>query len=388
VSGTITLSKKALSVRNPYLTIAGESAPGGGIAIRNGPRQLRPSLEVFAHDVIIRHLRVRPGPHAAIACCSGALGLYGAGATDIIVDHLSASWGSDETIDTEDASNVTFQWMIVGEPLLNGGPSKRNRARNMYATKGSNITVHHSLFALGKFRNPQFQLDDQSSAIEVVNNVMYSPVWEYVISFSNRRGKVLANVVGNYKIAGTRSKDDHLVYLFEQSNREMEVYLSANYDETYRPNEEMPDENVIDESFRHYLVKEPVPVPEPVVATRASVAYADVLLKAGATRPVRDAVDSRYVEAVRSRSGTFVRTNPEEVGGWPVLSSGNAVDDLDADGMADDWERRFDLNPANPYDGRQDRDGDGWTNLEEYLHELAGDGVGMRPRKDMGHVIQ
>jgi pectate lyase len=73
--GTITLDQASLVVRNPYLTIAGETAPGGGIAIRNSDQQPRPSVEIFAHDVIVRHIRIRPGPHAVESCCSGALGL-------------------------------------------------------------------------------------------------------------------------------------------------------------------------------------------------------------------------------------------------------------------------------------------------------------------------
>ncbi|TIT58005.1 MAG: pectate lyase, partial [Mesorhizobium sp.] len=87
--------KTSLVVSNPYLTIAGETAPGEGIAIRNGPLQTRPSLEIITHDVIVRHIRLRPGPHEVATCCSGALGLYGKDATNIIIDHVSASWGSD-----------------------------------------------------------------------------------------------------------------------------------------------------------------------------------------------------------------------------------------------------------------------------------------------------
>ena len=207
ISGTITLEKNSLVVRNPYLTIAGETAPGDGIAIRNGPRQERPSLEVLAHDVIVRHIRIRPGHHEVASCCSGAIGLYGKDARSIIFDHVSASWGSDETIDLEGASFVTFQWCFVTEPLLNGGPEKQNRARNMLLSKGGNFSVHHNLFALGKFRNPQIAPNADNSTISVVNNVLYSPAWEYVVSFSDRWTAIRANVVGNYKIEGKIEKD-------------------------------------------------------------------------------------------------------------------------------------------------------------------------------------
>jgi hypothetical protein len=378
-SGTITLETRSLVVLNPYLTIAGETAPGEGIAIRNGARQLRPSLEIVTHDVIVRHIRIRPGPHDVKACCSGALGFYGKDATDIIVDHVSASWGSDETIDSENASNITLQWSFVTEPLLNGGPGKRNRARNMMMIKGGGISVHHNLFAFGKFRNPLIQTSLPGVSADVVNNVLYSPVWDYVVSFSDRWGKVRANVVGNYKIEGRKEpgKDDHLVHLFPQGNNGFSIYVADNFDETYRSDAGDAEDLVIAEIWRDYLV----PVPFAVANVQASgpeQAYDDVLALAGATRPARDAVDLRIVEAVRTRSGKLLKGSPDAVGGWPHLAAAPPPPDRDADGMADGWEVEMGLSPADPTDGIADADGDGWTNFEEYLHQLAGDGVGMK----------
>ncbi|WP_342644267.1 pectate lyase [Rhodoligotrophos ferricapiens] len=384
VSGTITLEKRSLVVTNPYLTIAGETAPGGGIAIRNGPRQLRPSLEILTHDVIMRHLRLRPGPHALKACCSGALGFYGADATNIIIDHISASWGSDETVDSESATYLTIQWSLFSEPLLDGGPGKRNRARNMLLTKGGNFSIHHNLFAFGKFRNPQIQMAHRRAKVDVVNNVLYSPIWDYVISFSDRWAKVRANVVGNYKIAGAKEKDDRLVHLFEDGKNGHEIYLADNYDETYRPDEDLPDELVIAEANRSTVVAEPFEVAD-VRATSPQQAYDEVLARAGAIRPARDAVDLRIIASVRNRSGSLLKSSPEAVGGWPMLVSTKPPADADQDGMADDWERTVGLSPGDPKDGNADHDGDGWTNFEEYLHELAGDGRGMDPAR-MSHA--
>jgi pectate lyase len=375
-SGTITLDYGSLVVLNPYLTIAGETAPGDGIAIRNGPRQIRPSLEIVTHDVIVRHLRIRPGPHVIKACCSGALGFYGRDATDIIVDHVSASWGSDETIDSEGATNVTLQWSFVTEPLLDGGPGKHNRARNMLMTMGGNISVHHNLFALGKFRSPQFQLSAKGSSADVVNNVLYSPVWDYVISFSDRWTKVRANVVGNYKLKGKKEKDDHLVHLFPEGDHGFAIFVADNFDETYRPAAGIADDEVIAEEWRRFLVPAQIDVAN-VQASTPEVAYDDVLAGAGATRPARDPVDLRVVEAVRTRSGQLLKNTPEKVGGWPALAAAEPPPDADADGMADAWEVEMGLSPTDPSDGAADADGDGWTNLEEYLHQLAGDGVGM-----------
>lgn len=371
--GTITL-QTSIKISEPYLTIAGESAPGDGIAVKNSPAQIRPSIEVLSHDVIIRHLRLRPGPHIIEACCSGALGLYTEEAHDIIIDHVSASWGSDETIDSEGATNVTFQWGLVGEPLLDGGPGKRGRARNMLFTKGGNFTVHHTLFAMGKFRNPQLKAADSKSVADVVNNVLYSPVWQYAISLGDEWAHVNANIVGNYKIAGRPEleSDDHLVHLFEESGQGFSIYASGNYDEPYRLSDDDPEHLILADDFRKYLVTKPLAAP-PVRATTAEAAYDQVLAGAGATKPRRDAVDARLVREVETRQGQLLVNKPENRGGWPELEAGTPYPDQDEDGMSDAWERDQGLDPDDADDGNQDRNGDGWTNLEEFLHTLAGD---------------
>jgi pectate lyase len=383
VSGTITLEKQSLVVKHPYLTIAGETAPGDGIAIRNSPTQIRPSIELITQDVIIRHLRLRPGPHTVEACCSGALGFYGKAARNIIIDHVSASWGSDETVDSEDASFFTVQWSFITEPLVNGGPGKHGRARNMLFTKGGNISVHHNLFALGRFRNPQIQPGLKSGIADVVNNVLYSPVWDYVVSFSDRWAPVKANVIGNYKAAGKSDKSDRLVHLFEDGDHGFSVFLGGNIDETYRATDSVDEAEALGEPFRKYVSDEPFKVPG-VTTMAASDAYDAVLLGSGATKPVRDEVDARIVDQVRNKTGVLLKSDPTKVGGWPVLRSAPPPADLDADGMADAWEMSVGLDPSSKADGNQDLDGDGWTNFEEYLHELAGDGEGMA-RLETGH---
>lgn len=372
VGGTIQLDKTSLVITNPFITIAGETAPGGGIAIRNGSEQIRPSIEIKTNDVIIRFLRLRPGPHTVKACCAGALGMYTTGARDIMLDHISTSWGSDETIDSEGASNFTFQWGIVGEPLLNGGPGKRNRARNMLFTKGGNLTVHHTLFTTGKFRNPQVKMQIPDSVADIVNNVMYSPEWQYVVTFGDEWVHTRANVVGNYKIKGVNEKDDHLVFLFEESGLGHSIYLRDNYDEPYRVDAAAPDDLVIAPELRKYVVTTRFPAPE-VRTTSPQQAYEDVLANAGATRPMRDAVDTRLIEEVKNRNGKLLKSDPAKVGGWPQLESGTPYPDNDSDGVSDEWEKANGLNPADGMDGKLDKDGDGWTNLEEFLHNLAGD---------------
>ena len=283
ISGTITLKERSLIATSPYLTIAGETAPGDGIAIRNGPEQVRPSLEIKTHDVIVRHLRLRPGPHAVPSCCSGALGLYTNNAHDIIIDHVSFSWGSDETVDSEDATNVTFQWCIFSEPLLNGGPGKKNRARNLLLTEGGNFTIANSLFAFGIFRNPLIAPAVSGSTTDIVNNVFYSPLWDYVISFGDNLTTVRANIIGNYKIAGRRGVNDRLVHLFEEGNKGFQLYIARNFDETYALGDSVPQVEALLPDKRHFATSEPLsPTPDAIAPHDA---YQAVLRDAGATRP-------------------------------------------------------------------------------------------------------
>lgn len=373
--GTIVLRERSLEVQNPFLTIAGETAPGGGIAIRNGETQTRPSIAIRTNDVIIRHIRLRPGPHAVEACCSGGLGMYSEAAKDIMLDHISASWGSDETIDSEDASNFTWQWGIASEPLLRGGPGKKNRARNMLFTKGGNVSVHHSLFAFGQFRNPLIKMKIPGAVADVVNNVFFSPKWQYVLSFGDEWARIQANVVGNYKIAGEKLRNDHMVHLFEESGRGHAIYLKDNYDEPYRTDPGQDESLVLAEEQRGFVSATAFDAPA-VRAFAPEIAYNDVLTNAGATKPQRDAVDSRIIDAVKNRRGQLLQSHPQDVGGWPELDAGVPYQDSDMDGISDDWEVENGTDPKDASDGQQDTDGDGWTNLEAFLHFMAGDTAG------------
>jgi hypothetical protein len=125
------------------------------------------------------------------------------------------------------------------------------------------------------------------------------------------------------------------------------------------------------EGDRRYLATERQPAPF-VTTTLAERAYADVLERAGAILPQRDMVDVRVIATVRDRKGRVINS-PIDVGGWPRIASGTPAEDADHDGMPDAWERRLGLDPADPADRNGDATGNGYTNLEDYLNELAGD---------------
>ena len=238
--------------------------------------------------------------------------------------------------------------------------------------------MHHSLFAHGMFRNPQIKMKVPGAVADVVNNVFYSPRWKHVVSFGDEWAQTRANVVGNYKIAGKNDADDHMVHIFDESALGHSIYLKDNYDEPYRTEEGQDEKLVLSEEQQQVVVI--TPFNTPAIRTSApSEAYEYVLLNAGATRPARDAVDKRIVEEVKNRSGRLLENNPETVGGWPELASGTPYPDGDRDGIADDWESKNGLDAANAEDGRLDFDGDGWTNLENFLHFMAGDLKGEQP---------
>ncbi len=126
------------------------------------------------------------------------------------------------------------------------------------------------------------------------------------------------------------------------------------------------EEGVAPEKYRS-LTRFPSPT---INAMSATEAFEQVLDEAGATAPKRDAVDSRVVSDVKDKTGSII-DSPEEVGGFPRFASGTAPVDPDHDGMPDDWEEKLTLDPSDPSDGNKDLDGDGYTNIEEYLHSLS-----------------
>jgi pectate lyase len=379
VGGTIKV-ERPIRIRDPYVTIAGQTAPGDGILIRNHPVNEEPPLTVETHDVVIRHLRLRPGPSAEPSCCIDALGLM-AGARDVMIDHVSLSWGVDEVLGaSEDASDFTVQWSILSEGLRRGGHAKDERhSRGMLIStqEGGNVSIHHNLFAHNEGRNPEVAL--AYGVADIVNNVLYNPNFR-MIEISEANAKPYANVVGNVMRNGKNTKRDnpeinnHIVRARDVDDGAREgfvMYVVGNLDELYRTDDTMPEAVSVIEEDRRFLAAERQSAPF-VATTLAERAYTDVLERAGATLPRRDAVDERILTEVRERDGEII-DDPSEVGGWPSIASGTPPMDSDHDGMPDAWERELGLNPDQPADRNGDIAGNGYTNLENYLNELAGD---------------
>ena len=172
VSGTIAL-KSSLKISNPYITIAGQTAPGDGICLKDYP------LSINADEVIIRYLRVRVGNASGID--HDAVG--GRGQKNLIVDHVSASWSIDETMSIYHCENLTVQWCMITESLYNAGHIKG--AHGFGGIWGGNYnSYHHNLLAHHTSRNPRFASASGSS--DYRNNVLYN--WGYNSAYGGEKG--------------------------------------------------------------------------------------------------------------------------------------------------------------------------------------------------------
>jgi len=176
------------------------------------------------------------------------------------------------------------------------------------------------------------------------------------------------NFVGNYYRRGVNSSGD---LAFSESTRSAKAWFSGN-----AMNGDIPENPLAlvtlskfsPRDIQAYVQSEPIPVP-PVKTDTAAAAYERVLAEAGVVLPKRDAVDARVVAKVRSGEGRII-DDEEDVGGWPELRSAEPPRDTDRDGMPDEWEKSHGLNARDPADRNADANGEGYTNLEEYLNSL------------------
>lgn len=367
VSGTIAL-KSDINVTNGRLTIAGQTAPGDGITIRDH------TLNIAANDVVVRYIRARLG--AASGTQQDAITITRG--RRIILDHVSASWSIDETLSSSAHYNkpgdgvydLTVQWSIIANSLRKSNHDKGEHGYGslIRAARGAKLSWHHNLWANHLDRMPRpgnysMPGDDQVGAsMEFRSNVFYN--WGKGRSGYNAdvSTHIRYSFIDNSYIAGPDSKGS---FAFEEQNQLARAYWSGN-----SMNGSIPADQrtlVIGNIPTGYWLSAPVDV-APVTPDPAPSAYARVLAEAGASL-VRDAVDRKIVAGVRDRSGRIIDSEADD-GGWPALRSGDAPVDSDGDGMPDAWERARGLDPASA-DGAADRDRDGFSNLEEYLNELA-----------------
>jgi pectate lyase len=386
VGGLIDL-QSSLAINSPYITIAGQTAPGGGITLKSSAGGI--AVNVATHDVVIRYISLRPGPGGQ----NQALAIWKNGGTDvynIVVDHCSMSWATDEVATSwYGPFDYTIQWSIISEGLDCSTHPKGCHSKGMmiggYAGSESkntigarNATTHHNLIAHSAERGPLIQM---CGTAQIVNNVVYNPRW----TFSHQQDNCIIpntpstiNWIGNYHKKGpdSTSNTDLKVIPSDEGvySGGARVYVKGNIGPS-RPSDSQPDSYWVDSGSRSFIIDTPAPAPA-ITMTDALTAYNNVLADAGNSQGLncdgtwynrRDGIDTRVANDVKNGTGHII-DDPSEVGGWITPAAGTACADSDHDGMPNAWEIANGLNPNDPSDANQDFDGDGYTNLEEYLN--------------------
>lgn len=367
VSGTIQLSKP-LTVREGRVTIAGQSAPGDGITLRDHP------LVVQADDVVIRFIRSRLGDESKTESDA----IWVRAGRRIILDHVSASWSVDETLSVsgnyaepgEGWYDVTVQWSIIADSLTKSLHAKGAHGYGSLVRggRGARASFHHNLWANHSARMPRpgnyapAASDPEGAFFDFRCNLFYN--WGGGRSGYNADKDSLSryNFVGNAYVRGPQSTK---AIAFDEGNPVAKSFFADNAMDGVVPAD--PWSLVTGITDPAQKLSSPVEMPKVGCAGAASVETA-VLARAGASRS-RDSVDAAMIAGVRTRTGKQIDSQ-RDVGGWPDLRSGTAPLDSDGDGMPDAWERQHGLDPKRD-DSAADRNGNGYSNVEDYLNALA-----------------
>jgi pectate lyase len=383
VSGVI---RGDLRITTPDITIAGQTAPGAGITIEG----VISSYDHGVHDVIIRHLRVRPrrASGAGGDCIQlGGLGPARSGTYNIILDHLSLSWGNDEIIDLYHAHDVTVQWCTVEESDDRGHSKGAHNFGIISAAEDNGaVSVHHNLWAHHARRVPCMAPYRADAAGDFCNNVVYDCRGGYVDDGHGVRARSPVNLHRNYYRRGPQTEGRMYPYALSP---DMTYYVRDNYFEDWgyqgHPRHWKPPGRPdgvprwIQFNDNGDEIDAPAPTP-PIDLVDAREAYELVLAGAGCWP--RDRVTNRTIHEVTTKTGAWGRNAPlEPTDEWFLdgLTPGTAPADTDGDGMPDAWERMHGLDPDDPADatsivpvGKSSNDRhQGYTFVEFYINELA-----------------
>ncbi|MES2775130.1 MAG: T9SS type A sorting domain-containing protein [Bacteroidota bacterium] len=409
VSGTIHLNSKLSVPKNT--TIAGQTAPGDGICVADYP------VSMNGDNIIIRYVRFRMGDKNQLKTSPAGCGvpvapftdacrpIDGSGGDDalgdlghknIMIDHCTISWSTDEALTMYRGDSLTLQWNLISEPLnysYHFETSDTDFENHGYggiwgALHGS---FHHNLIAHCRNRTPRFAGNStyspgQVESADFRNNVLYN--WGINNIYGGDGGQY--NLVNNYYKFGPNTSSG-VKYRIVGVDSSVDFgyakyFLSGNYVDGSSANTAnnwtgagMNTGNAAD------TVKSKVSTPFlseylPSSFETATAAYDTVLKSVGAILPKRDTLDERVINNVKLRTGKIIDVQggyphatpyAQTVNAWPTLSNGTPPADTDQDGMPNTWETDNGLNPNNAAD-RGVFAGNGYTNLENYLNSITG----------------
>ncbi len=390
ISGTIEL-EKTITIKKDSITIAGQTAPGDGICLKNY------GILVEADNVIIRYIRIRPGNESKQEMDA----ISGINHRNIIIDHCSFSWSNDETASFYNNHNFTMQWCIISESL---SASSHHKGEHGFGGiwGGNNASFHHNLLSDHSSRNPRFcgsryTNKPEEELVDFRNNVIYN--WGYNSTYGGEEGNY--NMVNNYYKPGPATGKKCADRILDLTQRFFDprfnsdtlgagkFYIKGNVMEGSPEVSEnnwkcgVQGEGVDEMTKAKSKLKRPVHYTK-LKTQSAYEAFRDVLNNAGACLR-RDSVDLRVVEEARTGIEKYGETFqggkkgiidlPDAVGGWPVLKQESPAPDSDNDGIADTWEVFKGLNANNPADRNAYTLTKKYTNLEVYLQSLLENGM-------------
>ena len=404
VAGIIKL-KSPVNINAPYITISGRTAPGDGVCIAGE------SVLINTHDVVISYMRFRRGENDVTRRDDG---LGGNPVGNIMIDHVSASWGLDENMsiyrhvynppDGSKSLKLATVNISIQNSIFSEGLDTYNHAFGS-TIGGYNSSFMRNLCASNVGRNPSVGMD---GSFNFVNNVIFN-WWNRSIDGGGATSEF--NIINNYfKPGPVTLADKPIAYriLKPESSGPKEgprqfgkAYVAGNFVEGYtKVSTNNWDGGVqIEDNTNSSNILDSIKQTKPFTMAAinmmpAHIAYSYVLENAGATLPKRDAVDARIVRQVKTGKIEYVDapdaivktafikrrlpedsykqgiiTDPKQVGGYPAYK-GNPYKDSDNDGMPDSWEIKYGLNPKDATDALKDLNGDGYTNIEKFIFNI------------------
>jgi pectate lyase len=376
VAGTIQLAAPIRIQNKSCLTIAGQTAPGKGITIRDHAIVINK-----CRDIVVRYLRLRlgdknkedsPGQDVmTVDYCD-----------QIILDHLSLSWGIDGNSDYRGNSHMTLQWLLYAEALHDSIHPKGAHAMctSLRDCQG-NTTLHHNIYSTSRNRHPTIgggtgRKGYAHVVVDYRNCVNYN--WQGPTNF----GGMKLNVVNNYYKPGPCSDPQDLpMQMKDGDTTKARGFMVGNHFEgmAERFNEDnycaviyTNSGSYMSTSRERWVSKEPFEMGEFKPLTQNARSAFEACLRYTGCSLVRDRVDERIIKNIVTGKGKLIDSQ-DEVGVWdryPEVHRPNDWD-VDRDGIPGAWEKMHGLNPADSADRNRDTDGDGYTNLEEYLNSLV-----------------